>query len=140
MSAALPTETQQEPRHSVTGILAPPTWETSRSGGTWAAFGTTACARSTNPLPSWMPETASLMANYLAYPSLPLRKRNGVYSPVHRAKTQLIALLITIKYEESSSIHVGFCCHKETRVPARHWSSPAGLDFPFDCRFYMVSF
>lgn len=121
------------------GILAPPTWETSRSNGTWAAFGATASAHSTNPSPSWRPETASLMANCLAYPSLLLRKRNGVFSPVRRAKTQLMALLTTIKYQASSSVCVGFCWHKETRAAAQHWSSPAALDFPFDCRFYMVS-
>lgn len=72
---------QQKPSRSQDivwqGSLLPLTWETSRSGGTWAAFGVTACVHSTNPPPSWKPETASLMANCLAYPSLPLRKRNG---------------------------------------------------------------
>jgi len=52
---------------------------------------------STYPPPSWRPETASLMANSPAYPSLPLRNRDGGFSSLHRAKIQLMVLLTHIK-------------------------------------------
>lgn len=97
MSAALPTETRQELRCGVVRMLAPLTWETSGSSGTWAAFGATACAPSTYPSPSWRPETASLVASCPTYPSVSLRKREGGFSSLHRAKTQLMVLLMNIK-------------------------------------------
>lgn len=37
------------------------------------------------------------MATCPAYPSLPLRKRDGGFSSLHRAKPQLMALLTNIK-------------------------------------------
>lgn len=79
------------------GILTHTTWETSGSGGTWAAFGAMACAPSTSPPPSWKPEAASLKASCTAYPFLPLRKMHGGFLFIHKAKTQLMVLMMNIK-------------------------------------------
>lgn len=73
------------------GILTHTTWETSGSGGTWAAFEAMACAPSTSPPPSWKLE---LHPSWQAYLFLPLRKMRGGFLFLLKAKTQLMALMI----------------------------------------------
>lgn len=56
------------------------------------------------PPPSGRSETAPLMASCPAYPSLPLRKRDGGFSSLHRAKPQLMASLTDIKNQAVNSL------------------------------------
>lgn len=103
------------------GILTRTTWETSGSGGTWAAFGAMACAPSTSPSPSWKPEAASLKASCTAYPFLPLRKMHGGFLFLHKAQTQLMALMMNIKTQALLLLCILVCAGMKT---PEGWPNP----------------